>query len=701
MDEGVTIYGTEGQTKTVYFERAGASQTADIQVKENREELTANKYSLKVTLVQTTNSEEPTGADDTDILYTGAKTTELTKNVATKASAYATKLTLKKGTTTLYRGQENVAVATYSFNKEATYKTLQSIDAITNDEGNEIVTLTAGTDGKIYATVTDEKANYQAGKYTVTVKAAASSEEEDKAATATLTLTLADSVNYVTAGVSTTTLYKADKKAATLKVTAGSYTFYDETYGYYGTLKNKKYTYEIVDAGGNDLDEFSSDTFKYLASKVTVKNGTVTVAKDYVVSQTETDNQFKVKVTAADYQGNTAYACTETVTISAEALQPGEVVIAKVNADGTYTVITRGNETVEGRDLVNDGDGEDYEACVIVLPKGTLEKDTYKAGEIMSLSDVTLKSSNKAVSLYKYLGDVSNTTNWYLSVSKAVSNVKITATANDGGKKSAVLEGLNIINDVYNNYDVYAFAYNDPYGSWNWLGYAYAGEGDSSWGEDRTFEFDGTSNSFVWLDLKVKDTDDGDWTDPGSGLVGCSFSVKGAKVLEKNSTYLEILPTAAACTVTLTIGSGKTAVKQTYTIKNTGIGKTAAPVTKLSGSVSRSAEGTQTVTATVTTSKNYTDLTDKYVMVELDTSAFYGKEEMEYGFLYAAINSGLGATQLEVNEDGSATFQLSFDEDIKDVPAGSYTLYVTYGAYSDGTFSADSKATKLTLKVTK
>ncbi|MCD7724450.1 MAG: hypothetical protein LUI12_02700 [Clostridiales bacterium] len=696
LDEGVTIYGTEGQTKTVYFERAGASQTADIQVKENREELTANKYSLKVTLVQTTNSEEPTGADDTDILYTGAKTTELTKNVATKASAYATKLTLKKGTTTLYYGQSDVVVATYSFDKNATCREIDSIDSVVNGE-TDYVTFRA-EDGKIYATVTEAARddNATAKNYPVTVKAKAA--EDGNAAAATLKITLAETVNYVSAVASTTTLYKADKKAATLKVTAGSYTFYDETYGYYGTLKNKKYTYEIVDTEGKGLNESSSEQFKYLASKVTVKNGTVTVAKDYVVSQTETDNQFRVKVTAADYQGNTAYACTETVTISAEALQPGEVVIAKVNASGTYTVITRGNETVEGRDLVNDGDGEDYEACVIVLPKGTLEKDTYTAGEIMSLSDVTLKSSNKAVSLYKYLGGMSNTTNWYLSVSKAVSNVKITATANDGGKKSAVLEGLNIINDVYAEYDVNAFAYSGQNSSSISLGYVNAG-GD--WGEARTFEFDGTSNSYVCLDLNVKDTADGGWTLPGSELVGCSFSVKGAKVLYNYGTSLGILPTAATCTVTLTIGSGKTAVKQTYTIKNKGIGKTAAPNTKLSGSVSRSAEGTQTVTATVTTSKNYTDLTDKYVMVELDVSAYYGKNYESYLALYNAINSGLGATQLKVNDDGSATFQLSFNENIKNVPAGSYTLYVTYGTYASYTFSADSKATKLTLKVTK
>ena len=108
--------------------------------------------------------------DDLSVLnenvYYGTNVYKLS-NVATKEPYYADKITLKKGVSKLYAGDENKVVATIDFGKNTTYTRVDDWE-ITNAEAlenNGIIAAQEGSNGIKLTTDTDTKA----GKYTVDV----------------------------------------------------------------------------------------------------------------------------------------------------------------------------------------------------------------------------------------------------------------------------------------------------------------------------------------------------------------------------------------------------------------------------------------------------------------------------------------------------------------------------------------------------
>lgn len=643
------------EEKTEYIKMEGASQTAKITVNSaGFGSGAAAKYDLKVTVVQTLGDSAPAGAKD-EIF--ASKTKEL-KNAATKAPAYETKLTLKKGTTTVYTGQQDVLIATAQFSKNTTFTdvTVEDVKRYYSVDGGELQeeTIMSFTveDGKIYADVAEVSSLYTQ-KYTVKVTATAP--EDMAAATATIDVTVVQGIQSISVHAASDSIYKADKKAAALKVTPQVSS----------SAKTKKFTYEIV---GADSEEGNIiDTPAQIQEKVSVKNGTVTVRKDFVVSNTESENRFKVKVTAADYKGNETYGLSDVITIKAEALQLGGICIAKQTESG-YEVLTRGNSALSADELQG--------ASLLVLKKGTPERDvyTFDSSYIINTDEVklTVKSSNKALSVSE-----SN----QISVSKAAKNVKITVSTTDGGKKSVVLDKLTI-----------TYAQREELGLSAWVKTPDNKEFNCIGQNEKDMTFTGTTDTEILLNLLQKEQTDGEWEfADDTNVLDYKIDVKGAKVLNKNGHAITIIANTEKATVTLTYQKGSQSVKQVYTITNEGFSKASAPSVKAKGNLVSYSQEEQTIQYTLGGKYNYKD---KYVMVKADAAA-RAKQTWQYGVVEAACAGINGIMPIE--EDG--TFRLVFEAQ-KGLVTGSYKLQLTFGTIDeDGVFVADTKAVAVTLKV--
>lgn len=671
VEETTTPEGiTNATTNAFYIAKDAGATSQDAKITVNNAGLgngQAWKFDLKVTLVQTGDGEALTAGNAEEKVLFNSKTKEF-KNAATKAPYYETKLSLKKGTTTVYTGQTDVQVATAQFTKNTTF-TGDLTASVTYGDGWSVYGITADVDGDVIKVTAEKYA--EPGNYTVTVTAKAPANTYQTSAS--ITINVVQGIYRLSLDQIATSLYKADKKAATLKVTP-VYT------GNYTTPKTKKVTYEILNYSGQVLSE-SDRLYGY----VTVKNnGTVTVNKNYVLSTNPAENTFRVRATAADFKGNDAYADLFII-ITSEAVQLSEVcIVREVWDEGTYSyayeVVTRGNETVTSGELEG--------TCAVAFEKGTPEKDVYTLKDIQKYAsaqvvygNVTFKSGNKALSIDPH-GAI-------YGVSKTAKNITITATANDGGKSSAVLKNLTIGYAAPAELGLQVLRQDD---------YQYDGDFyEISEIDEKDVQFTGTTNTVLELDVYQKAAEDSEW-DSITELTNYSVTVKNATVLTKDSLGNPEKIIANKETATVTLKDKTSGVSKTYTIRNTGYSNAAAPKVKTSGSLVAGYYGSdQTITCQL--SGSY-DWKDKYVMIKTD-AASAAKEYDAYDDFddYGQNINGY----MPVNEDG--TFDLYFNSPYTwggnrtNIPAGSYKLQFTFGTVdADGNFVPDTKAVAVTLK---
>ena len=654
---------TEATANPVYVEKTADSQEIKVVVNSNDAgKGQAWKYDVKVTLVQTKDDTAITKENEESITaFKTAEGKEGTKNgLATKNPYYETKLKLKKGTTTVYTGQNDVLVATAQFGKNTTFTNITAKDVTYENQG--IGGLNVTTDGnRIFVSAKPTNQTFT-GKHTIEVVAEAPSSMEPAKATITVDVVRGIEGLYVT--TPSYTLYKADKKAATLTAQVG--------YAQSDIPKTKKVTWSIVDVNGNAFDENDA-----LYGMVTVKNGKVTVNKNYIVSENEADNQFKVKVEAADFEENKVTGVSGPITITSETAELGEVVIVRSRYDSEldgwyYDVVARSGSTLTADTVYNDS------LQTVVLKKGVAEKDSYPSDELVS--NVTFSSSNKALQINAY-GQVTD-------ITKQAKNVKITATANDGSKNKAVLDKLNVsyaeTTELGLKVDLYD-AKEDTY-------YEVSGP------EQKEVEYNGTTNSM--FELQVKQLTEDGWNEL-YGLTNYKLNVKGAKVIYSDpmNGWYTIVATGEKATITLTDKSkkGDAAVK-VYTLKNKALSTNKAPKLKASGNlIAGDYDGAQTITYSLPTGKNAYDYKDKYAMVTVDRveaeKAANWDRYREFEYYGDSLNG-----YMPVNENG--TVDLWFGgEGYTYIPAGSYKLWFSFGTINeDGDFIADTKATAVTLK---
>lgn len=667
-------------------------------------------FTVKVSLVQTMDSTNLETATDADITAATAFTTEDSKiatlNAATKKPYITTKLSLKKGTTTVYTGQK-VKIATPQFDKDATWTEIDArniVDQTTDDQVNGLIRFTV-ENGEIYMEVdagawdyeTEEYISPTLGKHTIQVTAFAPN--TTVAATATIPVTIVRGIEDIRISAPDT-LYKADGKAATLKLTSvfnWGFTEKDRV------PKSKKVRYELYPIGNDDLE-----------AAVSVKaNGTVTVDKKYRLKADDESNTFAVKAIATDCARTYDVADTTYITVTSEMMELGEICIADKDwnediYDYVYTVPARKTDFTS-----KELDGK----YVIVLKKGVAEKTTYSNddngdSEVIYTDNITFKSSNKALSV---------AADGRISVGKVANKVKLTATANDGGKKSKELT-LNINYDQPAQLGLRVERQNDEKSDFYTLE-----DGSVADGEKKDVAgFTGTSDTVLRFTVVQRDEEEEGWTEVDQ-YTNFKLTVSGAKVLNKNSTYGQsqtAIANKAETKVKLvyTTKDGTTTTRTTteYTIKNDGIKTLKAPKVKASGNLATDwdymrydemgdyTHQDQTITYTVTdTAPEKTYSGKKWVMVATDTA---DRTNAKKAASYRALENAARNLNQYQPVNGEGKFELSFNtyhyDAIEDtyiegapIPAGSYKLQLTFGTVDkDGGFVPDTKSSTVTLK---
>ena len=313
----------------------------------------AEGFGVKVTLVQTFDA-MPAGDANT---ITGA-----VKDLGTASTkdpyfedTKTGKLKVKNGTTTINTGDTNwVSVAEPQFDKNADYTDVKVdfVDVKTgkrryptgmevdyNAVTNKVVVRFDGKKGYYYNNTKSSTTYKDLG-----VKVTAKTQSTGYGVSGTVKLTVVNGIENIVADAQPYAL-KVKDKASTFKVAVDlNGTIYNKEYA----PKKKNVEYEIVSAGtdlyGNTEAELVNKAPAKAAAAITlkngktvagvsVKNGTVTVAKEYELAKNAADNRFKVLVKANDYAGNTVVGLTEVIEITGQNRALGKLTVVKVGYD--------------------------------------------------------------------------------------------------------------------------------------------------------------------------------------------------------------------------------------------------------------------------------------------------------------------------------------------------------------------------------
>lgn len=262
----------------------------------------ARRYKVSAYLVQVKDytGDAATDINDDNVIVSGEKINKVKTliNQSTKNPYYETKLGLNKKNTTITIGQKKVLLATAKYSSNTTFMQLDKAELLDADgslvaasyeykiddadaPGSKKIKL--DDDGTI--TLEGCPKGMSPGKYTLNVYPKQPSGTYSKPAT--LAITFNAPIAGLTLGAPSKQLYKANGKAASIKVSA-YYNSYKDSLGNSYKPANTKVTWSV-----------SSD-YEPLDKALKISNGTVTIAKDYVLSATDSDNKFTVKAKALD-----------------------------------------------------------------------------------------------------------------------------------------------------------------------------------------------------------------------------------------------------------------------------------------------------------------------------------------------------------------------------------------------------------------
>lgn len=371
----------------------------------------ARKYNIKAYLVQVNKYTGDANADISKADNINVNGNDLNKiktlnKQSTKDPYYETKLSLSKKKTTFIKGEEAV-LAVAKFSSKTTFAQIGKAE-IVDSTGTPVMS----SDDNNGLTISGNEIKLETGKFTddpgkytlrVWAKIPAGNDYKLKDA-ATAQLTVKKNIESIGVAVPTVQLYKRANAAATIKPAL--------------TLNNgvkanapasKKVIWSIAtDEQGTELDSNSP-----LYGKVTINknNGTVTVAKDYVLSSNSNDNIFYIKATADDYQGNTT--------------EPGISKAIQISSE-TYTI----NSISLGTTIESDS----IDLSSELSSKDLLDKLLYVNGAKVDMSLVTVKVNDSKNFTMQYFANEYQIT----SIRKS-GTYRITVTANDGGKSSKTI----------------------------------------------------------------------------------------------------------------------------------------------------------------------------------------------------------------------------------------------------------------------
>lgn len=414
------------QSKTQYFPKQGDAQ--EITLNLAKEGVTPGngekqKFTVKVSLVHAADQNGAVTENLENIKFTGP-VFAITKPLETQAAAWETKLGLKKARTTVYTGEGPVFIAEPVFKAATTYREIEAawITDMTKS-GSEALTFSVNN-GRIYAEATKDT---WVGKHTVMVRAAA--ESSMYAAGATMDVTVVKGIHELEVSIPADCIYKPGNKSATLKATAvynGDVTGKDKS----AQPKTKKVKWDIVrsvsrNENGSVTEEPADAAFR---EKVKIKNGTVTVAKEYQFSPVYKQNQFVIKLTVDNDKaviGENLVTYSKPITITRRQIELKDAAVLKKEAGRYRKLVGAGGKTTREA-LAFEGA---FLAAFDTVP--LTDNSYYFHEEELQRKQITenlryTSSNQKAVGIDEMTGEI--------TVKAPAKNVKLTVTAMDGGK---------------------------------------------------------------------------------------------------------------------------------------------------------------------------------------------------------------------------------------------------------------------------
>ncbi len=420
----------------------------------------------EVVLVQSVLA-SPAKDDDYVVSRHAAAIKDKDKVLTTKKPLYETKLSVKAvNGAAVFTGQEKVKVATPVFGKETGYDelTVQFVDTKTGvlngtagtDENDKAASKTGGfeawvdpQDNSIYVSATQgyvTAASYKTLGVKVTANYPRTEIGDGYAATAVVKLNVKQGIYLIEADESKAKLPETIFVVPGSKGKNGSAKITPKyNHGYKEDKPAKAaVTWAIESESQNENIQKNLNAVNAkgkAAPTITVKNGTVTVTKDFMFGKTDGDNTFTVTARAADFTGNTEYKdFTFTVTDEQDRLEAGSIVI-----------VNEGGEVQNASALkAEDFDVDLYVAALKNdVKKG---KDSYTTDDFMP---VTIASGSKA---NLEVGQPDQYGRAKLTFKKPGTKLKINVNTVDGGKASKnvkVKDTLLVNIDPYENLGLY------------------------------------------------------------------------------------------------------------------------------------------------------------------------------------------------------------------------------------------------------
>ena len=673
----------------IYVPKTADSQ--DIQVRVGKDDAQdgtgkAWEYTVTVSLLhaKTTNT-EPTTDALTQAASKEFKTPD-NKPFATQNPAWEANLKLKKGKTTIYTGESDVAIATPQFTKTTTYTKLDasSVTDLTQTDGHGLEFKVE--DGVIKASAS---ADTTVGKHTVQVVALADNAvggHDMVASKATIVVTVVKGINELDVSIPATSMYKAVNKAATLKATV---IYNEDQSGKDKTRqpKTKKVNWEVVKYAENHDD--INDDVVFGDGKVKIKNGTVTVAKDYVIKANSEENKFQIRVTVANTDkatiGDADAAYSRPIEITNEGLDMGKLVIVDQN---NKVLAISGESKPKTEEKLEASDLENATIKIVNTNASVTKGETYSvdAGKEVASANLAYKSSKAK--------DVSIDAVGVITVVKANTKPVLTVTANDGSKKSLAIK-LNV-------------GYDTPAGD---LALQIT-DSDNNAIYDPTTDGITVAKNYAGSATNVLETrlmqkgENGAWA-AAEAYVNYDIKVIGGKKVEQKGSGATITTDKKEVKIELTDKAKN--VKTTYTLTNTGFVSSGVKVkAKVIGSLKQKATSAeQQVKLELEIPEEFAaSLTDNTkaaaVMVDVDWSKATVKNAEDLVTFSDSLQDKVYTISNYDSKTKKATVDLTFTGNAK-YNQKSYVLKVSVGskAVSDNAFTAAAPAVAATVKAEK
>lgn len=412
----------------------------------------------KVSLVQSLSNKQLDGenvvVDEKTDCVAGPENVTATAVLATKMPVYETKLSVKAvNGATVFTGQWDATVATPSFTKETSYDSIyvEFVDSKTGallgtsgEDGGDAEIVYRYVDGnpqKIAAWVAGDNSihvSMDAGIYVnenksateyfknLGVKVIAVGPNDSYRASAVVKLKVQQGINEITFDESKATLpetlfKESDKKAASVKMAV-------QLNGGYKDYKPAKSTvaWSVAPYAGAGASAYEKAAVEGKKPLVSVKNGTLTIDKNYQIQDKENGDTYTVTVKAADY------VRTDPDQVDDEAgwldATRSFTVIGEKNTIAKVVLLDESNEILPTPLSAETFDSPVYVAAVSSTAKEPKKGQTYDDTDFLP---VTFKSSTKA-SVDVVKDEYSN--KGVLVFHKPGTKIKITASTVDGGK---------------------------------------------------------------------------------------------------------------------------------------------------------------------------------------------------------------------------------------------------------------------------